>query len=93
MRKEVKPHGGKRAIEGPLKPGSKVAIVDDTCTTGTSLFLAIEALEAEGCEVIMVMSILDRGEGGSDKIRRYGYPFRTLLEATCKGEIKVVEEL
>ncbi len=93
VRKEVKSHGGKRSIEGPLKPGSKVAIVDDTCTTGTSLFLAIEALEAEGCEVIMVMSILDRGEGGSDKIRRYGYPFRTLLEATCTGEIKVVEEL
>ena len=91
VRKEAKSHGGQRAIEGPLKRGSKVAIVDDTCTTGTSLFMAIEALEAEECEVIMVMVILDRKEGGSDKIRRHGYPFKTLLEASCAGEIKVME--
>ena len=68
-----------------------MAIVDDTCTTGASLFMAIEALEAEDCEVIMVMSILDRKEGGSDEIRRHGYPFKTLLEASGTGEIKVME--
>ena len=87
MRKEAKQHGGKRAIEGPLPEGGKVAVVDDTCTSGASLFLAIDAVEAAGCKVVKVMCILDRREGGSDEIRRRGYDFVSLLEANERGEI------
>jgi orotate phosphoribosyltransferase len=87
VRKEAKQHGGRRAIEGPLTKGAKVAVVDDTCTSGASLFLAIDALEASGCEVVKVISILDRREGGSDEIRRRGYDFIALLEANEMGEI------
>ena len=87
VRKEAKQHGGKRAIEGPLPEGGKVAVVDDTCTSGASLFLAIDAVEAAGCKVVKVMCILDRREGGSDEIRRRGYDFVSLLEANERGEI------
>ena len=88
VRKEAKGHGAGRAIEGPLPERCKVAVVDDTCTSGGSLLHAIEAAETAGCTVVMVATILDRREGGSDEIRRRGYPFWTLLEATPDGRVK-----
>ena len=87
VRKEAKGHGGQRAIEGPLRPGARVAVVDDTCTTGGNLIHAIDALVAERCQIVKVLAILDRREGGSDEIRRRGYDFVTLLEANDRGEI------
>ena len=90
VRKEAKQHGMGNAVEGHLKPGTKVAVVDDTCTTGGSLFLAIEAAEAAGCSVVKVLAILDRNEGGSDELRRRGYDFASLLVANSAGEVDVV---
>ena len=90
VRKETKDHGGQRAIEGPtsgLGKGSPVAVVDDTCTTGSSLFHAIDAVEAAGYKVVKVLSILDRNEGGSDEVRRRGYSYEALLSADAEGKI------
>ena len=88
VRKEAKEHGGKRAVEGPLMPpGARVAVVDDACSTASSLFHAIEAVEAAGCEVVKVLAILDRRMGGSDELRRRGYDFAALLEADADGNI------
>ena len=89
VRKEAKVHGTGQAIEGALAPGARVAIIDDTCTTGGSLFHAIEAAEAAGCTVVTVMAVLDRREGGGDAIREKGYSFSSLLEATPDGTITV----
>ncbi|MDE2842049.1 MAG: orotate phosphoribosyltransferase [Chloroflexota bacterium] len=91
VRKEAKSHGMGNAVEGHLKAGAKVAVVDDTCTTGGSLFLAIEAAEAAGCSVVKVLAILDRNEGGSEELRRRGYDFESLLVANSSGEVEVVE--
>lgn len=92
VRKEAKGHGTRQGIEGPrLVEGSRVAIVDDVCTTGGSLFQAIEAAEAAGCTVVKVLAVLDRREGGSDELRRRGYDFAALLAATPEGKIGVVE--
>ena len=90
VRKEAKEHGGKRAIEGALVPGSRVAVVDDACSTGGSIFHAIDAVEAEGCEVVKVLTILDRHQGGSEELRRRGYDFYALLEADADGNIRPV---
>ncbi len=90
VRKEAKAHGTGQNIEGPLKPGSKVAIVDDTCTTGGSLFQAIEAAEAVGCTVVKVLVLLDRREGGTEKLRAGGYDFTSLLAANAEGQIEVL---
>ena len=75
-------------IEGPLPGGSTVAIVDDACTTGGSLFHAIDAAEAAGCTVGLVLALLDRNEGGSDSIRQRGYKFEALLTAGEDGRIR-----
>lgn len=87
VRKESKEHGMQQQIEGPLRPGSRVAIVDDVCTTGGSLFHAIAAAEAVGCQVALTAAVLDRREGGSEELRRRGYRFLSLLEADATGRI------
>ncbi|MFL2804550.1 MAG: orotate phosphoribosyltransferase [Dehalococcoidia bacterium] len=87
VRKEQKEHGGEKIIEGSFAPGSKIAVVDDTCTSGSSLFHAIKAIENEGGEVTKVLSILDRNSGGSKKILDDGYDFFSLFVANDKGQI------
>jgi orotate phosphoribosyltransferase len=75
VRKEAKDHGRKKQIEGiENTQGLRVAIVDDVCTTGGSTLDAIAAAEREGCEVIAVVSLVDREEGGSETLRaKYNY--------------------
>lgn len=90
VRKEAKSHGTGQGIEGPLRPGSKVAIIDDVCTTAGSLFQAIAAAEAVGCTVVKVAAILDRKEGGSEELARRGYDFVALMSASPDGKIQVV---
>ena len=87
VRSQPKSHGTQKLIEGALKPGLKVAVVDDTCSTGKSIFHAMTELEKAGCEIMAVFSILDRNEGGSEEIRRRGYKFDSLLSATPEGKI------
>ena len=87
VRKESRAHGTQQNIEGPLVSGSRVAIIDDTCTTGGSLLHAISAAEDAGCTVVKVMTILDREEGGSEELRRRGYDFSALLTATEEGNV------
>ena len=87
VRSESKRHGTMKRIEGTVTPGTKVAVVDDTCSTGGSVLDAIEAVEEAGCSVVKVVCILDRQMGGSDEIRRRGYDFTALLEATEGGDI------
>ena len=87
VRTRAKEHGAGRLIEGKVKPGAKVAVVDDACSTGGSLLHAVDAVEQAGCEVVKVLCILDRRQGGSDEIRRRGYDFAALLEADDDGNI------
>jgi len=79
VREVPKEHGTMRKIEGHLKQGSRVAIVDDVLTTGGSVSRAIEAVEAVKCKVVKVMVLVDRHEGGSDDLKRRGYDFIALL--------------
>ena len=88
VRKEAKGHGTAQLIEGPLPAGARVAVVDDTCTTGGSLFHAIGAVEAAGGAVSLVAAVLDRNEGGSQALRERGYPFAALLVAGDDGVIR-----
>ena len=85
---EPKPWGMGKTIEGPT-PYTKVVIVDDTCTSGRSLLNCIEAVEAIGCEVVKVVVILDRQEGGSDLIRGRGYDFQSILTVKPPGVLEV----
>ncbi|HII06635.1 MAG TPA: orotate phosphoribosyltransferase [Methanotrichaceae archaeon] len=80
IRKEPKKHGTQKFVEGPVLPeGSKVAVVDDVVTTGSSLLKSIERLRNEGYEPIQVVAILDREEGGSEKLKAAGYGLESIF--------------
>lgn len=79
VRKEAKKHGTNQFIEGPVKAGERVAIVEDVVTTGGSSLQAIERCEAFGLKVVRVIAIVDRMEGGAEEFARRGYPFQSLL--------------
>ena len=87
VRKEAKKHGAQRHVEGHLPEGGTVAIVDDVITTGGSILRAIEVVEVAGCKVGKVVVLLDRNQGGSDKVRERGYDFAALLSADEKGKV------
>ncbi len=63
VRDEAKDHGTRKLIEGNLKPTARVAIVDDVFTKGTSALKAARAVQAIGCEVVLVLAIVDRLQG------------------------------
>lgn len=88
VRKEAKDHGAGKAIEGPLPPGARVAVVDDVCSTAGSLYMAIEAAEAAGHEVVLVACILDRAQGGADRLRADGHRFHAVLAADAQGRVR-----
>lgn len=89
VRDAQKEHGTKRRVEGHLKEGVRVAIVDDVITTGGSVFKAIEAVEAVNCKVAAVVVLVDRHEGGSDALRQKGYNFLSILDLWPSGETTV----
>jgi orotate phosphoribosyltransferase len=70
VRKETKQHGLSRRIEGPpLVAADRCMLVEDVVTTGGSTIRALEALRAEGREVVGVLAICDRLAGGAEAIR------------------------
>lgn len=79
VRKESKTHGTGQYIEGPVKAGDRVVIVEDVVTTGGSSLLAIERAEEFGLVVAGVITIIDRLEGGAAAFESRGYPFQSLL--------------
>jgi len=79
VRKGQKAHGMMKRVEGPIEPGSRVVIVDDVITKGGSILEAIEAVEEDGHEVVKVVCLVDRKQGGSDTIKRKGYRLEVLF--------------
>ena len=79
VRKEPKGHGTNQYIEGPVKPGDEVVIVEDVVTTGGSSLKAIERCEAFGLKVARVIAIVDRMEGGAEAFAERGHRLSCLL--------------
>jgi orotate phosphoribosyltransferase len=84
VRKAEKSHGTGRRIEGFLKKGAQVVIVDDVCTTGGSTITAIEAAREAGMTVAGVLCLVDREQGGRAHIETAaaGAPFISVYTAS-----------
>ena len=84
VRKAEKTHGTGRRIEGFLKKGAQVVIVDDVCTTGGSTITAIEAARESGMNVAGILCLVDREQGGRANIEAAaaGAPFLSIFTAT-----------
>lgn len=79
VRKEVKSHGTQSAVEGSLKPGDRVVIVEDVVSTGGSVIESIKRVEEAGGNILKVISIVDREKGGREAIESLGYPYEPLF--------------
>jgi len=79
IRKERKEHGTGRQIEGPWREGLRVAIVEDSLTTGASCLDAARAVEEAGGTVRAVLGLIDRQQGARDAIEAAGYPFGAIF--------------
>jgi orotate phosphoribosyltransferase len=71
VRKDVKDHGTKSAIEGNVTEGEKVVIIDDVITTGASTITAIQQAQHAGLIVDKVVTLIDREEGGRENILQH----------------------
>ncbi len=80
VRAATKDHGTGRRIEGPpLGEGTRVVLVEDTITTGTSLLSAVEAVRESGLVVDTVICLVDREEGGAENLLRHGLTLRAIF--------------
>ena len=78
VRKEAKSHGSRQRVEGALRSGMRVAVLDDVLTTGGSVLQAIAEIEKIGAQVVAVVCIVDRLEGARQAIEPR-YPFRPIF--------------
>ncbi len=81
VRKHPKSHGTGRQIEGGLPSGADVVVIEDTVTTGGSLLRAIDVISGHGCSVLGVLALVDRGEGGRERLAEAGHELHALYTA------------
>jgi orotate phosphoribosyltransferase len=96
VRKGVRLHGRQRRVEGILISGNRVLLVDDLVTTGLTLRRAAEAVTTEGGIVKEAVALLDREEGGKEKLAKSGIQLHALLKisevANALYEIGAIDE-
>jgi orotate phosphoribosyltransferase len=82
VRKEAKTHGAGKLIEGPFQRGDRVVVIEDVITTGRSAAQAIAAVREAGGDVVGVLALVDREEGGREAIEATGVPVTALTRAS-----------
>ncbi len=85
VRKEAKAHGTGRRIEGNFAPGSTVVVVEDVITSGGSALQAAAAVTEAGGIVAGVLALVDREQGGREKIEAVGHIVVALTTVTKLG--------
>jgi orotate phosphoribosyltransferase len=85
VRKEAKEHGTGRQIEGNFREGDRVVVVEDVITSGGSAFKAIGAVESAGGQVVGVLAVVDREQGGRKALEDAGYRVVSLITTTDLG--------
>lgn len=82
IRKGVRLHGRQRRVEGVIAPGDHVLLVDDLITTGLSLKKAAKAVIAEGGVVTDAVVLLDREEGGKERLEKNGIKLHAMIRVS-----------
>jgi orotate phosphoribosyltransferase len=75
VRNEAKKHGTMKLVEGNLRPGSRVAIVDDVATKGGSIMRAVDAVRRAECQPVRIIVLVDRRQGAAELFAREGISF------------------
>jgi len=81
-RRGARHHGRERRIEGVIAPGNRVLLLDDLVTTGLSLQKAAKAIVAEGGVVTDCVVLINRQEGGKERLEKNAIKLHALLSIT-----------
>ncbi|MDH5202844.1 MAG: orotate phosphoribosyltransferase [Nitrospirota bacterium] len=79
IRKTPKSHGTMQWIEGNVKEGDRVVIVEDVITTGKSTIEAITRAKEAGLEIVKVIALIDRQESGREAVEALGYRLDSII--------------
>jgi orotate phosphoribosyltransferase len=78
VRKEAKAYGTMSQVEGHAPAGAQVALIEDVSTTGHQVLSAAKALEAEGCQIGLIVLAIDRG--GAQHLKDEGYWVKSVVQ-------------
>ncbi len=77
---DARRRGYSKWIEGPLKPATKVCLVQDEIIDGIKMIEAIRRVQDEAdSEIVQVISIIDRLDGGAQRLLEYGVDYSSVL--------------
>jgi orotate phosphoribosyltransferase len=82
IRKKERAHGTGKLIEGNMKSGDRILLVEDVTTTGRSVVAAAEIIRKEGGIVNRVLVVVDREEGASQLMEDNGLNLIPLVRAS-----------
>jgi orotate phosphoribosyltransferase len=87
IRNQKKDYGTSKLLEGTLKPGERVLIVEDVLTTGGQVLEAAKTLEQAGAKIDRIVAVIDRMEGARQNIESAGYVFEALFTTKDLGVV------
>jgi orotate phosphoribosyltransferase len=95
VRSSQKEHGLKSSVEEAWHPDGKpllsplrrVAVVDDVVTQGGSVLQAVDTVKERGCEIALVVALVDRNAGGAERIRARGLEYVYLFRTDGEGNL------
>lgn len=91
VRKEPKQHGTKNKIENQLEKGTKIVVVDDVITSGSSIKKACQEFMEVGYEIVGIIALVDRKAGGKESLEK---EFNTAVRPLfSKDDFAVIGEL
>ncbi len=82
IRKDSRKHGTGKLVEGNLRHGDKVLLVEDVTTTGSSLLKSAEIIKKEGGEVKRALVVVDREEGAKEMLKEHGLILEPLVKVS-----------
>jgi len=85
IRNSKKSYGTGKLIEGVLKPGDIVLLVEDIATTGGQVLEAAKVITEAGAKVKKIVAVIDRKQGASENITQAGYKFESILTKNDLG--------
>jgi orotate phosphoribosyltransferase len=87
VRKAPKEHGARETIDGHLRAGAEVLMVDDVATSGGSILKAIEGIEGHGCCVRRALAVVDREEGAAENLAAHEIQLAAIFKRSDFPEI------
>lgn len=87
VRKAAKEHGARERIDGFLRAGAEVLMIDDVATTGGSILKAVEGIEGHNCHVRRALAVVDREEGAAENLAAHGIKLAAIFKKSDFPEI------